>query len=120
MAESQEAASEAHRLLAPNTLARKASKGEGDDSPGPIYGAAVSKEPELSAEHHMFLRDGRRHYCLDVSRIVCVGLVAVNHGGTSWSDQFGLYNEMYVQQWVLQWLFMICGMSFAISSRNIW
>lgn len=115
---SQEEAScsEARRLLAHKSLPSKPS--QRDDHPGPSYGAAATKDSSLSPEHHMFLRDGRRHYCLDVARIVCVGLVAVNHGGSSWSDQFGLWNEMYVQQWTLQWLFIICGISFAMSSRS--
>lgn len=78
------------------------------------YGAATTK----SDEHNQFVQDGRRFYYLDVVRIVCVGLVVVNHGGTSWSDQFGLWNEMYVQQWVLQWLYIVCGLSFAMSSRG--
>lgn len=69
-------------------------------------------------EHHLFQQSGKRFHFLDVVRIVCVGLVVVNHGGTKWSDKFGLWNEMYVQQWVLQWLFIVCGISFAMSSRN--
>jgi len=82
---------------------------------GAGYGAAGTDAKE---EHQLFLQDGMRQYCLDIARIVCVVLVAVNHGDSSWSDQFGLWNEMYVQQWVLQWLFVICGMSFAMSSRS--
>lgn len=84
----------------------------------PPYGSATGKKECEQEEHHLFLKSGRRLYCLDVARIMCVALVAVNHGGTTWSDQFGLWNEMYVQQWVLQWLFIICGMSFAMSHRN--
>jgi len=94
------------------------------------YGTATTKEHhrddhvkedllnDRDEEHQLFMKDGRRLHCLDVARIVCVALVAVNHGGSSWSDQFGLWNEMYVQQWVLQWLFVICGISFGMSSRN--
>jgi len=85
---------------------------------GPGYGAVSDKES--LEEHTLFLFDGSRLPCLDIARIVCVGLVVVNHGGSSWSDQFGLWNQMYVQQWVLQWLFVICGMSFGMSSRNTW
>lgn len=73
---------------------------------------------ESLEEHQMFVQDGRRFPCLDIARIVCVGLVVVNHGGSSWSDGFGMWNTMYVQQWVLQWLFIVCGMSFGMSSKN--
>lgn len=58
--------------------------------------------------------DGR-YPCLDVIRIFCVWLVCVDHGGTS----FGHWNVMFVQSWVLQYLFLICGICFAISSRSL-
>jgi len=57
------------------------------------------------------------HYpCLDVVRILCVWLACVDHGGTS----FGHWNTMYVQSWVLQYLFYVCGFCYAMSSRDIW
>jgi len=58
--------------------------------------------------------DGGRHPCLDVIRIICIGLVCVDHGGTS----FGAWNVMYVQAWVLQYLFLICGICFGVSSKT--
>jgi len=105
------------RSLLVNDAADKISQ-EKRSNKEPGYGSAISKGKESLEEHQMFLQDGRRLPCLDIARVVCVGLVVVNHGGSSWSDQFGLYNEMYVQQWVLQWLFIVCGMSFGMSSRN--
>jgi len=111
-----EAATEGQSLLV-NQILEKSINKQSD------YGSALaatkgSEKESKDPEHQLFLQDGRRLHCLDVARIVCVGLVAVNHGGTKWSDQFGLWNQMYVQQWVLQWLFIICGMSFGMSSRG--
>lgn len=58
--------------------------------------------------------DGR-HPCLDVVRILCIWLVVVDHAGTP----FGVWNVMYVQAWVLQYLFMICGISFGLTSKSL-
>lgn len=58
--------------------------------------------------------DGRYPY-LDIVRILCVCLVCVDHGGTA----FGQWNTMYVQAWVLQYLFLISGICFGMSSKRL-
>jgi len=55
------------------------------------------------------------HPFLDITRICCVWCVAVDHG--NWT--FGHWNCMFTQDWVLQYLFLVCGVSYGISSRRL-
>ncbi|CAJ1371406.1 unnamed protein product [Effrenium voratum] len=52
---------------------------------------------------------------LDVTRIVCVMLVAVDHGSAMYSE----WNVIYVQQWVLQWIVLVSGVSYCLSSKTL-
>lgn len=52
---------------------------------------------------------------LDVTRIVCVLLVAIDHGSPMYSE----WNVIYVQQWVLQWIVLVSGVSFCLSSKSL-
>mmetsp|Transcript_11573 Transcript_11573/g.24385 ORF Transcript_11573/g.24385 Transcript_11573/m.24385 type:complete len:466 (-) Transcript_11573:88-1485(-) len=52
---------------------------------------------------------------LDITRICCVWCVAVDHGNSS----FGLWNMMFTQEWVLQYLFLVCGVSYGLSSKSL-
>mmetsp|Transcript_57874 Transcript_57874/g.111617 ORF Transcript_57874/g.111617 Transcript_57874/m.111617 type:complete len:490 (-) Transcript_57874:2-1471(-) len=71
--------------------------------------SVTSSGPYLHADHN-------GHYpCLDVVRILCVFLCVVDHGGT----KFGVWNTMYVQSWVLQYLYYVCGFVFGVSSRPL-
>jgi len=73
--------------------------------------------PPSVTKHGQFLPpDCNGHYpCLDVVRIICVALCVVDHGGT----KFGVWNTMYVQSWVLQYLYYVCGFVFGMSSRPL-
>lgn len=52
---------------------------------------------------------------LDMARIVCVFLAVVDHAGTP----YGEANVMYVQAWVLQYLYLVCGICFGMTSRSL-
>mmetsp|Transcript_12056 Transcript_12056/g.28304 ORF Transcript_12056/g.28304 Transcript_12056/m.28304 type:complete len:483 (-) Transcript_12056:59-1507(-) len=53
-----------------------------------------------------------RYPFLDITRICCVWCVAVDHGNGS----FGHWNIMFTQDWVLQYLFLVCGVCFGMTS----
>eukprot|EP00927_Polykrikos_kofoidii_P025597 TRINITY_DN2296_c0_g2_i1.p1 TRINITY_DN2296_c0_g2~~TRINITY_DN2296_c0_g2_i1.p1 ORF type:complete len:534 (-),score=68.59 TRINITY_DN2296_c0_g2_i1:29-1447(-) len=74
--------------------------------------AEVSDDSEESDE---LFKASTRHPCMDVARIICIGMVCVDHGGTT----FGVWNVMFVQSWVLQYLFLISGVCFGMTSRSI-
>jgi len=52
---------------------------------------------------------------LDITRIVCVMLVAIDHGSPMYSE----WNVIYVQQWTLQWIVLVSGVSFCLSSKPL-
>lgn len=57
-----------------------------------------------------------RHYpYLDATRIICVIGVAIDHG----SPQFGVWNVVFTQNWVLQLLFVTSGAAFAMSRQGL-
>jgi len=58
--------------------------------------------------------DGRFPY-LDLTRLICIWLVVMDHGGTL----YGVWNVMYVQGWVLQYLYIIAGISFGMSKTPL-
>mmetsp|Transcript_63436 Transcript_63436/g.163237 ORF Transcript_63436/g.163237 Transcript_63436/m.163237 type:complete len:459 (+) Transcript_63436:69-1445(+) len=56
------------------------------------------------------------HYpFLDITRICCVWLVAVDHGNAT----FGAYNSLFGQEWVLQFLYLVCGVCYGMSRRSL-
>lgn len=55
------------------------------------------------------------HPYLDITRICCVWCVAVDHG--NWT--FGQWNCMFTQDWVLQYLFLVSGVGYGLSSRRL-
>lgn len=55
------------------------------------------------------------HPFLDITRICCVGCVAIDHG--NWT--FGVWNILFSQDWVLQYLYLVCGVCYGMSSRNL-
>lgn len=58
--------------------------------------------------------NAERHYPhLDMTRILCVTFIAIDHGHSS----FAKYNPMLVQQWVLQTIYLVCGVCFGLSRR---
>jgi len=76
----------------------------------------MSKNKNAEEEHKLLpdTPDGR-HPSLDVIRIVCIWLACVDHGETP----FGYWNTMYVQSWVLQYLFLICGICFGMTKKGL-
>ncbi|CAE7416741.1 Mss51 [Symbiodinium sp. CCMP2592] len=52
---------------------------------------------------------------LDVTRIVCVLLVAIDHGDGTYSE----WNVIWDQQWTLQWIVLVCGIAFCLSSKPL-
>lgn len=57
----------------------------------------------------------KHHPWLDLTRIFCVWFVAVDHGNSS----FGDWNIMNTQMWVLQYLFLVCGVCYGMSNRGL-
>lgn len=57
----------------------------------------------------------KRHPHLDMMRIVCVGLVAVDHG----DGTFSKHDVLFTQSWVLQLLWLVAGISWSFSSRPL-
>lgn len=51
-----------------------------------------------------------------MTRICCVWLVVIDHGACD----FGSWNTLFGQSWVLQFLLIICGVCFGMSQRNLW
>eukprot|EP00747_Dinoflagellata_sp_TGD_P191976 gnl/TRDRNA2_/TRDRNA2_56141_c0_seq1.p1 gnl/TRDRNA2_/TRDRNA2_56141_c0~~gnl/TRDRNA2_/TRDRNA2_56141_c0_seq1.p1 ORF type:complete len:467 (+),score=94.64 gnl/TRDRNA2_/TRDRNA2_56141_c0_seq1:88-1488(+) len=52
---------------------------------------------------------------LDMTRICAVFIVAVDHG----NSQFGAWDVVFGQNWVLQYLYLVCGVCCALSSRSL-
>jgi len=59
-----------------------------------------------SEEHYPFL---------DLTRLGCVFMVAVDHGAPA----FGYWNVFFAQGWVLQYLFLVCGVCFGMSKKPL-
>lgn len=55
------------------------------------------------------------HPHLELTRIVCVFFVSVEHAQSYFSD----WNVMYVQNWVLQYLFLTVGVCFGLSRKSL-
>jgi len=53
---------------------------------------------------------------LDVTRIICVTVVCVDHG--NWA--YGMWNYYFCQGWVLQYLFLVSGVALAMSKKSVW
>jgi len=88
---------------------------------GHDYGSAPTKGQPFNsqeAEEDKLLTGGStdgRFPALDLQRVICIIMVCVDHGGTT----FGEYNVMFVQSWVLQYLFLISGICFGMTSRPL-
>lgn len=83
------------------------------------YGVASSEnEAQIDDSSPKLLVGGIKgqFIALDMFRVICVCMVVVDHGGTS----FGHWNTMFVQSWVLQWLFLIAGICYGVTSRGLW
>lgn len=57
----------------------------------------------------------KRHDHLDLTRILCVAMVCVEHGASA----YGKVNAMFSQCWVLQILWVVSGISWGLSSRPL-
>lgn len=56
----------------------------------------------------------KRYAHLDMLRILAVGFVAVDHGTTVYS----VHNVLFTQSWVLQLLWVVCGISWSLYKRS--
>jgi len=52
---------------------------------------------------------------LDVTRIICVCLVAIDHGEQAYSE----WNVIFVQQWTMQWIVLVSGICYALSKKSL-
>jgi len=59
-----------------------------------------------SCKHHAFL---------DLTRIFCVALVVTDHG----NGEYAQWNTVWAQHWVLQYLWVLCGVCFGLSNRDL-
>jgi len=98
-----------------------------------LFGSADLEKPELQPllasktegrsllEYHprddeLFEQDPHGRYPhLDMIRIACVCFVAIDHGCST----FGVFNSLFTQNWVLQYLFLVCGVCFAMTSKSL-
>jgi len=73
------------------------------------------RHPARGGAHSLFSStpDGHLPH-IDATRIACVWCVAIDHGAAS----FGIANVLFTQNWVLQYLFLVCGVSFGLSNRD--
>lgn len=60
-------------------------------------------------------RSSRRHVHLDMMRVLCVFLVAIDHG----DPEYARWNVLFSQCWVLQLLWMIAGISWSLTERPL-
>lgn len=73
--------------------------------------AAVEQESD-----ELLLPNATGHYpFLDITRIVCVLCVAIDHGDSN----FGIWDVMFTQSWVLQFLYLVCGVCYGMSSQTL-
>mmetsp|Transcript_97154 Transcript_97154/g.173051 ORF Transcript_97154/g.173051 Transcript_97154/m.173051 type:complete len:438 (-) Transcript_97154:89-1402(-) len=52
---------------------------------------------------------------LDMTRIICVCLVAVDHGNKAYAE----WNAIFVQQWTMQWIVLVSGICYALSKKSL-
>lgn len=71
--------------------------------------------PSQDEDRLLWEKSGGTYHALDLARIFCIFLAVVDHAGTP----FGEYNVMYVQAWVLQYLYIVGGISFGLTSRSL-
>jgi len=77
-----------------------------DEHPDDVIGRERS-------DHEILDPNTKRHTHLDMIRILCVMLVAIDHGEKLYSQR----NVFFSQCWVLQLLHVVCGMSWSLNSR---
>lgn len=71
---------------------------------------------DQSHEDDLLTHSPSGHYPhLDITRIACVVLVAIDHDNFN----YGLWDNCFVQHWVLQYLFLVCGVCYAMSGRSL-
>lgn len=86
----------------------------------PTYGSENSTKSrsadENGSECHDLVpsQDGHQPF-LDLTRIACVAGVCLDHGNFT----FGCWNIAFAQNWVLQFLFIVSGISFGMSKKSL-
>jgi len=106
----------------PATAAPAAPKPLAEDrsAAAPTYGALAGLLPAAGAKGRwsddlMFPASEKHQPFLDLTRIGCVFLVMVDHG----NYRFGVWNVGFCQEWVLQYLYLVCGVCYGLSARNL-
>jgi len=80
--------------------------------------SSLKKGPVVRVNPNDFMQpcaDGR-FWHIDFARIVAVAFVAVDHG----NQAFGVWNNLFAMNWVLQVLCIVSGMSFTMSRISLW
>jgi len=58
----------------------------------------------------------KRYFHLDLVRVMCVFLVAIDHAWWMYSQE----NNMWSQSWVLQMLWVVAGIAFTLNPKPLW
>jgi hypothetical protein len=87
-----------------------------DDGPMQLGAALKAPGPGATDKDPLIEKPKMRRYLyLDATRIAAVICVAVDHG----APQYGQWNAVFTQNWVLQLLFTVSGVSFAMSRQDL-
>lgn len=80
------------------------------------YGTdAIKQAPSSEESHELFQEGSSYHPHLDVTRILCIACVCIDHG----TRTFGMWNAVFAQNWVLQILFLISGIAYGMSRKSL-
>lgn len=71
--------------------------------------------PPVSLDDVVLDASTKRHVHLDMVRVLGVVFVAIDHG----YKQYSINNVMFTQSWVLQLLWVVCGISWSLSRRPL-
>lgn len=77
--------------------------------------ARGSLPPPVASDDAVLDAATKRHVHLDMVRVLAVAFVAIDHG----YKQYSINNVMFTQSWVLQLLWVVCGISWSISRRPL-
>lgn len=74
-----------------------------------------SKKIALDAENAVLDPNVKRYVHLDMMRVLCIFFVGVDHGYSGYSH----HDVLFTQSWVLQCLWLICGMAWTMTKMPI-
>lgn len=82
---------------------------EGSERDTLVKPKKIPRDPEIDLLH-----GGDRYAYLDLTRISAVVCVAIDHG----ASEYGEANSLFTQNWVLQFLYLVAGISFCLSHKS--